>query len=197
VRPNGFAPIARPAPPPPSAERNGTLRLAHFGLISPARIEPRRFLDALAASSRWRTIEWHQYGNDWSGSLADVSPMVDVVHHEPRPWPEVVRDAAQFDAAIVLGNRDRGQLPSKAVSYLTLPIPRIAVVGGDRQDALSDYVRDKRGWLVVAGDDLETDVRVAQHVSRPWSSVDLEPPAAERWDRVAPEIARFVDRLLA
>jgi hypothetical protein len=38
-------------------------------------------------------------------------------------------------------------MSSKAVQYLTLPIPRVAITSTARHDALADYLADKPGWL--------------------------------------------------
>jgi hypothetical protein len=81
------------------------------------------------------------------------------------------------------------------VQYLTLPIPRLAVIGEHPADALSDYVRGKPGWLTLPGD-APPDVAaraVASHVRRPWRAEDLLPPAQECWDEVA---GMLVDVLL-
>jgi hypothetical protein len=106
----------------------------------------------------------------------------------------VVERARDYDLALVLGNNKSGQLPSKAIQYLTLPIPRLSVTRRLDGDALADYVRDKPGWLAVSSDDSELAAHVAAHVLREWSSQDLRPPADEAWPVVADQVVDFVER---
>ena len=110
---------------------------------------------------------------------------------------DVLGQTTGIDAALVIGNRDRKQLPSKTADYLTLPIPRIAVTQGDGEDALVEYLADKAGWLVLAPDSGDAPKRVREHVTRPWSEEELALPASEEWLVVAQAVAGFArDRLL-
>jgi hypothetical protein len=198
VRPNGYARTAQTAraieasPRLPSSKR---LRLAHFGAIYTARLNIDPLLKRLARSQMWDEIEFHQFGSDWTGALK-AQRDVRVVFHEPRPWPEVIRVATEYDLAVVIGNRDRTTLPSKAVEYLQLPIPRLAIVEDDGVDSLASYVADKPGWVVIRADETSPDALIEMHLSREWTDSELAPPSSECWDHVAEEIARFVLRAL-
>jgi hypothetical protein len=195
VRPNGFSPVdatagsrrSRPGSP---------LKLAHFGDLSLARADFDGFLTALARHSKLGPVEFHQFGSDWTGALTDQRA-VQAVFHEPQPWPRVVELAGEYDAAVVIGNRDPKQLPSKAIAYLQLPIPRLAVVRDVANDSLIDYTRDKRGWTVVRADGLGAAAEVDSHLSRQWTHEDLAPPAGESWPSVREAIADFVRHTLA
>jgi hypothetical protein len=194
IRPNGFVSVG---PPQVSAgvrtekrADHSVLRLAHFGDIYAARLEIVRLLASLARDGSWNQIEFHQYGSDWTGQLR-AQDAVTVIFHEPRPWSEIVEAAVAFDLAVVIGNRDPQTLPSKAVEYLQLPIPRLAVVENDHGDALAQYVADKRGWIVLRVDSSRSSEAIRDHVDRSWSDADLLPPDEERWDRVGAEVARF------
>ena len=103
-----------------------------------------------------------------SGELADQSA-VPVIFHAPRPWSEIVDIAERYDLALVVGNQNPTQLPSKAVSYLQLPIPRLAVVRDCASDSLAAYVADKPGWLTLEAGARDIAARVHDHASRPWT----------------------------
>jgi hypothetical protein len=205
VRANGFAPVAMSRSTTRlEARRRGhdveSLRLAHFGDISSDRLNIESFLKRLARSGLWSEIEFHQYGSDWTGTLK-AQREVKVVFHEPRQWAEIVRLARAYDLAVVLGNRDPTLLPSKAVAYLQLPIPRLALVKDGVIDALTQYVAAQPGWIVldahdVGADDAEAAKTIHDHVSRGWTTAELAPPAAESWDHVAKEVAQFLRRVL-
>ena len=132
VRANGVDIVQRSeqrtGPQHARGESASSLAIAHFGQLSHVRLSIRPFLERLAKSGKWERIELHQFGSDWSGELADQSA-VPVIFHAPRPWSEIVDIAERYDLALVVGNQNPTQLPSKAVSYLQLPIPRLAVVG--------------------------------------------------------------------
>ena len=93
----------------------------------------------------------------------------------------------------MLGNRRGYLLPSKAVQYLTLPIPRLAVTGGEPDDALADYAEAHRGWMVVAAGEPEVGQRIWEHLERDWSAAELAPPPAESWASVAVQVAAFIE----
>jgi hypothetical protein len=192
VRPNGYSDCG-PIPPRRRGHGDAELRIGHFGHLYAPRIDVRGFLGRLAASGRWTRVSFHQYGQDQNGSLRGLPDRVTVETHEPVPWPEVVRRAAtDIDVAVVIGNNNSTQLPSKAVEYLTLPVPRLAITAPAARDALSEYVGTKPGWLTLAADDPDPATRVWNHVRREWAANELRPPAEESWERVAEHIAAFV-----
>jgi hypothetical protein len=88
------------------------------------------------------------------------------------------------------------RMPSKAVQYLTLPIPRVAITCGADDDAIADYVADKEGWVCSAIDDPRLAERLQEHLLRKWSPEQLAAPRAEAWPQVADEVARFLARVL-
>jgi hypothetical protein len=199
VRPNGFAPLGHPRPNLAIRRHahgpGSCLRMAHFGDISSVRVGVVSFLEQLARTGSWSEMEFHQYGTDWTGALGRLRD-VRVVFHEPRPWSEIVSAAARYDLAVVVGNRDPALLPSKAVAYLQLPIPRLALVGGGTDDALTQYVADKPGWTVIPVDGADGVDKIQTHLSRGWTAAELAPPATESWVRVTSEIRSFLDAVL-
>jgi hypothetical protein len=194
VRPNGYRPIGPLAPPPPRLRDDGRLRLAHFGMLSSARIDLAPAMRRLLTDGPWGAVTFAQFGSDYAGMLERLPAGIDVERHPSYPWDQVVERAGDYDLALVLGNKKGVQLPSKAIQYLTLPIPRLSVTGRLEGDALADYVRDKPGWLAVSSDSPQLAARVAAHVGRDWSSRDLEPPADEAWPVVAETMVDFVER---
>ena len=135
----------------------------------------------------------HQYGRDHYHRLRGLSSHIAVHQHEPIPWPDVVRLAAsELDLALVVGNTDARQLPSKAIEYLTLPVPRMAVTSGRADDALAAYVSHRPGWLAMSVGDTDPATRIWEHVNRGWTPAELAPPDAESWAHVGRQLAAFV-----
>jgi hypothetical protein len=194
VRPNGFTPVGTVEDfvrPPQTRAQDGELRLAHYGSLHGPRVDFAALLQLLAESQIWKRVVLHQYGPDWAGTLGSVSSQIRVEHHPPIPWDQVVGEAHQFDAAVVIGWRYPAQLPSKAVQYLTLPIPRLAMVNADPDDALATYVADKPGWLAVSSREDAAAARVAEHLAADWSIDELAPPEAESWEAVEQVLGEF------
>jgi hypothetical protein len=192
VRPNGYTHVDMPARSR-RPEPGGELRIAHFGMLYAPRIHFSDFLRRLAASQMWRRIVLLQYGRDHYGVLDGLPDVVRVETRAPIPWHDVVRlSATDLDIALVVGNTDPRQLPSKAIEYMTLPVPRLAITSGVQGDALSDHVMGKPGWLVLNVDEPAPASLLAQHVCREWTAEQLLPPPEDAWDRVASEISSFV-----
>jgi hypothetical protein len=197
VRPNGYEPGEAAAPAAPRARDPECLRLVHYGMLSFVRVDVGGMLERLVASGRWKSISFTQYGDDHAGMLARAPASVEIDLRPQQPWPEVLAGASQYDLAIVVGNWLTGQLPSKAVQYMTLPIPRLALSERQSDDALAEYVSGRSGWLALAKGDADAGQRVWEHVNRGWGVADLAPPAEEAWPQVAARIADFVDRCVA
>ncbi|HYP55484.1 MAG TPA: hypothetical protein VEQ41_04185 [Solirubrobacterales bacterium] len=198
VRPNGYDPLPEELAGAAAPDRDpSVLRLVHFGMLSSYRLDLGPLLRNLGDSGRWERVVMSQFGDDFAGMLDGPPPSVEIERHPSYPWREAVRHAAESDLALVVGNHNPDQLPSKAVQYSTLPIPRLAVTKGTADDALAAYVSDKPGWLSVAPEDPEAPVRVAQHVAGPWAAESLRPPAGEAWPAVAGAVAAFVERCVA
>jgi Glycosyl transferase 4-like domain len=194
VRPNGYRAVSPVAPGFRRPRDDGRLRLAHFGMLSAARIDLAPVMQRLLADGPWGAVSFAQFGSDYAGMLDRLPSGVEVERHPSYPWAEVIERARDYDLALVLGNNKSGQLPSKAIQYLTLPIPRLSVTRRLDGDALADYVRGKPGWLAVSRDDSELVAKVAAHVSREWPDEDLLPPAEEAWPVVAEQVVDFVER---
>lgn len=198
VRPAGFQIVDRAEPPEQHGGDPEVLEIAHFGRFDMSvRVDPMPLLESLAGSGKWRRVAFTQFGPD-PAELPETSRTNLVIEaREAVSWPEAVGEARHLDAAIVIGNRPERwmQLPSKAIEYLGLPIPRIALCSGTG-DSLFEYAGRLPGYLVLTVDDREAADRVHAHLERDWDLRDLEPPEEESWDRVAEEIAAFVDSCL-
>jgi hypothetical protein len=199
VRPNGYpdpGPGRAGALPQTGRRPAGSvLRIAHFGNISWARLDVSALLTSLGQSGTWERVELHVFGSDWTETVAQ-GRAYSAFFHESRPWLDVVNDSRLFDLAMVIGNRDASQLPSKAVAYLQLPIPRLAVVADPGTDALAHYLADKKGWIVLQADADDAVARIEEHVSRAWPPEELSPPPEESWRQVSRTIAGFVRDVL-
>jgi hypothetical protein len=193
ARPNGYVPTPSPAARPRADRDPASLTLAHFGTLSPIRVEVAPLLAALQATGCWDTIAFAQFGDDYAGMLERAPEGVRIERHRSRPWAEIVARAGDFDAAVVLGNQRGYLLPSKAVQYLTLPIPRIAVTNGEPDDALAAYAAVHPGWMAVHEGDPEAGRRVRDHVRHAWTAEQLAAPEAESWANVAVEVAAFIE----
>lgn len=197
VRPNGYEPV--PARAGAAVQAAGArdpehLRLVHYGMLTFLRVDVARLLEGLAGSGRWKSISFTQYGDDYTAMLARAPASVEIEHRPARPWAEVLAGASQYDLAVVVGNRLTGQLPSKAVQYMTLPIPRLALCHRGSEDALAEYVNGRPGWLALVNDDPDAGRRVWEHVDRGWTDAELAPPAEEAWSEVADRIGAFLER---
>lgn len=194
VRPNGYRPTKWPSAASSQARTDRTLRLVHYGNLYESRLDVSRLIGGLARCGEWDSVILTQQGHDWTGILRAMPPAVQVEIYEPAPWEEVVAGAREHDLALVVGNCNPAQLPSKAVQYLTLPIPRLAIAGHERSDSLADYVRDKPGWLTLPWDTPIDFAReaVVSHLRQPWSADTLAPPVNESWEVVAATLAEVL-----
>jgi hypothetical protein len=194
IRPNGYKPIERVTALPASMPRDASsLRIAHFGILSPARIDPVPFIVDLQRSGRWQSIVFCQFGDDFGVGLDRVPlDVVRIERHPPQSWEEVVERAPEFDTALVVAYPLPALLPSKAVEYSTLPLPRIALTNPDPDDALREYVQNHQGWLALSHGEPDIGRRVWEHVQRPWSPTELAPSAEDAWPEVTAQIAEFL-----
>jgi hypothetical protein len=192
VRPNGYS-ESGPADVPARGATSPDLTIGHFGNLYTPRVGIRGLIERIATARRWRRVTLLQYGRDHHGELRNPPDGVSVELHEPVPWPEVLRlAAARLDLALVIGNTDPTQLPSKAIEYLTLPVPRMAVTSGRADDALAAYVSHRPGWLAMSVGDTDPATRIWEHVNRGWTPAELAPPDAESWAHVGRQLAAFV-----
>jgi hypothetical protein len=195
VRPNGYQPT-----PLHTMVRDGKpgdeLRLVYFGNLYSARVDLSPFLGSLAESGNWRRVVWTHYGHDFTGMLEGLRGSVTVEIREPIPWEEAVQSCARHDAAVVVGNNNPAQLPSKAIEYGTLGIPRVAVTKGLQDDALTRYAADKPGWLVVGTNQPDAAVAVKAHVEIEWDPASLRPLETDAWPEVAAGIVEWFERCI-
>jgi Glycosyl transferase 4-like domain len=195
VRPNGYnSSEANCSSPQPTFTEvpDNELRLVHYGSLYGARVNFAEIFKQLAGSGDWDKITLRQYGPDWEGALESVADSIEVDYRSPISWAEVLAEAHAFHAAIVIGWQNPTQMPSKTVQYLTLPIPRIAMVNSGDADALATYVADRPGWAVIDDKDRLAPEIVASHLSKPWRQIDLQAPESESWDAVEHALGDFV-----
>jgi hypothetical protein len=192
-RPNGFAepptlPQARPAVDGDRRE----LRLVHFGTLYGPRLSPFDWLSRLRAEAGVERIRFVNYGYVDEADWLDLEdPAISVELRAPVAWEEARRAAAEFDGAVVIGNTDPSQLPSKAVKYLTLPVPRLALSDGGG-DELTAFARSKPGFLGVDLGSAADLARTIDHLRRAWSAAELMPPSADSWPEVERAVVEFL-----
>lgn len=195
IRPNGFKPLD--ASPSRRAPGDGSvLRLAHFGILSAGRVDPVPMLTDLWESGRWQAIEFIQFGDDYGVGLGRVPDGVRVTHRDPLPWSSVAQMSGEFDAVLVIAYPTPKLLPSKAIEYSTLPLPRIALTNSDPQDALRIYSAEHGGWLAVSNGEADIAAQVAQHVSRPWTDAELAPSPEDSWPEASARIVEFLEQVM-
>jgi hypothetical protein len=138
-----------------------------------------------------------QYGPDWKGHLSNLPRSIAVDIRNPIPWREAITESARHHLALVVGAHDPSQLPSKAVNYLTLPIPRFALTTGRTDDSVARYIQRFAGWLAAPADAPELPQRIAAHVQRDWDPDVLAPPVSESWPDVIDQLSSFITESLS
>ena len=202
IRPNGYQDgsmaVADQAQRPQAGHSEQAIKLVHFGTLWSVLLDVRAVLARLADSGRWREVQFAHYGHAWPGALDGASLKATVTTHQPVPWEQAMAVAREHDVAVAIGTQrsHRMRMPSKAVQYLTLPIPRLAITCGAEDDPLAQYLQGKPGWLCCTIDDPRLPELLAAHVSRDWNAAELAPPPGESWPRVAEEVASFVKSVL-
>jgi glycosyltransferase involved in cell wall biosynthesis len=194
VRPNGFDVAVAPTPERVRVDPR-RLRLAHFGTLYAARIDVRPFLARLAASGMWEEVAFDQYGDVWGVDIRAVGVRTRILRE--LPWNDAVAAAGAYNAAVVVGNRSGLGPPSKVFAYMTLPLPRIAVVSNAARDETAANVDGRAGWLVVEDEDPAAPELLVQHVLRPWRAEELAPSESESWPVVAAEISAFLGEVVS
>ncbi len=202
IRINGYRPFARVVFEDAFARRkdpDGVLRLAHFGSLKIGTIENPRVdagetLAALAESGLWRRVVFTQFGHlpdGFAGGLSSAG--IEIERRDRISWDQAPEVAAEFDAALVIGNHSfhRARVPSKVIEYLSLPIPRIALTSGVNGDELASVARSLPGYLAGSAADSELAERIDSFLRREWTLDDLLPPVEYRWDRVAADVVQF------
>jgi hypothetical protein len=193
VRPNGYVTAAEPgrAGAPPGAVA-GELRLVQFGSVNRAKMQIGEWLSRLRERAGLKRVRLVNYGYiDRPELLRGRDPAVALETHDPVEWGRACQIARAFDAALVIANRNPAELPSKAIQYLTLPIPRIAVTAGSDRGELGAFASQRPGFIAVGADSPEDIPRLMSHLRREWSDEELRPPAADSWPQVAREVAAF------
>ena len=191
IRPNGVD-VPESAVASPSRVPDSTLRIAHYGGIYGDRLSVADWLNHLGRSGLWREIQLHQYGDVWAThveGLVRSHPRVQVEFHDQQPWPQIVRGSVNYDVALVVGFNDTSRLPSKAITYQTLPIPKVALVASRESGALGAFAADRPDWL-TATPGTRPSALAAFLEGRP--NVSTSVPATDQWDSVADELATFV-----
>lgn len=196
VRPNGYNVVEMPSP---ARERTDSrrLRIGHLGILSRYRVDPVPMLLELAHSGNWDEIELIQYGEDFGAGLERLRDAgVRVEHNESRPWAEVARRLPELDLMLVVAYPLPMLLPSKAIEYSAVPLPRMALTNPEAEDALRLFSAAHQGWLAVSPGEPDIPARVLAHVERDWSAAQLAPLPEDAWPAVASSVADFVNERL-
>jgi hypothetical protein len=195
VRPNGYLAAGEPGVrggPADAGTDDAELRLVHFGSINSRRVPIGEWLSALPGAAGIRRVRFANYGPVNHPELVHAEdPAVAVEAHDAVDWARACQIARSFDAAVVVGNADPAKLPSKAIQYLTLPVPRIALtVSGDGGE-LAAFATQRPGFVPAGVDSPEDIPRIIAHVRRAWSDEELSPSAGDSWTEVANEVVGF------
>ena len=195
VRSNGFLPQTGVSNSPLARcpEESRTLRLAHFGNLYEPRLDPSTLLKRLA-DGPWERIQFAQYGEDWTGLLSDLPSEIEVRFEAPLPWEKLAACAsAEHDAAVVIGNKDPSQLPSKAVDYMGLNLPRVAIVSDDPRDSLRGFAERRSGWCVLDHDQLDGADVLRQFLNDNSFVAAADDSDPDSWPSVRREMVDFVE----
>jgi hypothetical protein len=194
IRPNGYSPADEPAVGRDGADpaRADELRLIQFGSIIHYKLPIGEWLSRLRSAAGLTSVRFANYGVVGCPELLRTrDPGVVVEVHDPVEWGRACEIARDFDAAVVVANTNPAALPSKAIQYLTLPIPRIAVTADSGRGELAAFAAERPGFIPVGLDSPEDAPRVIRHARRPWSAEELSPPARDSWNEVAREVVEF------
>jgi hypothetical protein len=195
VRPNGYLvadePRVQGAPSDAGADE-GELRLVHFGSINSARVPVGEWLSTLPGAAGIRRVRFANYGPVSRPDLLQTGhPAVALEVHHPVDWGRACQIARTCDAAVVVANANPAKLPSKAIQYLTLPVPRIALTVSRGRGELAAFAERRPGFIAVGLDSPEDIPRMVHHLGRAWSDEELSPGAGDAWSEVADEVVRF------
>jgi hypothetical protein len=175
-----------------AAEADGELRLVQFGSVNPRKLAIGGWLSMLRRVAGLARIRLVNYGSVGRPDLIESEdPAVVVEAHEPVEWARACQIARGFDAALVVANINPDELPSKAIQYLTLPIPRIAVTASSDPGELGAFAARRPGFIAVAADSGEDASRLVGDLRRPWSDEELSPPRGDSWAEVAVQVVGF------
>jgi hypothetical protein len=194
IRPNGYTPADQPAlgHDGAAAAPADELRLVQFGSVVHFKLPIGEWLSRLRRAAGLTSVRFASYGFVGSPELLHTrDPGVVVEIHDPVEWVHACEIARNFDAAVVVANRNPGELPSKAIQYLTLPIPRLAVAADSGRSELAAFAAEAPGFIAVGLDSQEDIPRLLTHLRRTWSDEELSPPARHSWAEVGREIVEF------
>lgn len=197
VRPNGYTMAAEPMvnrEPGPRVDlaSAGELRLVQFGSVNRAKVPIGEWLSRLRSAAGLKSVRFTNYGSvDRQDLLRTRDPAVIVEFHDPVDWGRACQIARGFDAAVVIANRNPGELPSKAIQYLTLPVPRIALTASGDRGELGAFAAQRPGFIAVDVDSREDISRMITRLRHAWSDEELSPPAGDSWAEVAREVVGF------
>lgn len=137
-------------------------------------------------------VRFANYGSvDRPDLLQADDPAVLIEVHEPVEWARACEIARGFDAAVVGANKNPAQLPSKAIQYLTLPVPRVAVTASSDPGELGAFAARRPGYIAVGVESPEDVPRLIGHLRRAWSDEELSPPPGDSWVAVAHQVVGF------
>ena len=192
-RPNGYFDVRGDAPwPDPRPGPSRELRLVQFGSVYPVRLAIGDWLSRLRREGGFDRLHFVNYGASGAPELLESDdPGVVVEVRAPVELRETWLVARDFDAAVVTGNKDPAQLPSKAIQYLTLPIPRLGLTADDGHDELTRFAGNKPAFLAVDIRSADGPALALAHLRRPWSERELWPAVSESWPAAAREVVEF------
>jgi hypothetical protein len=205
VRPNGYLAADEPRVQGASGDdrahrgmatrdggSGGELRLVHFGSINSARVPIGEWLSNLRGAAGVRRVRFANYGHvSRPELLRTADPAVIVEVHDPVEWGRACQIARIFDAAVVVANANPAKLPSKAIQYLTLPLPRIALTPSGDGGELAAFAAQRPGFIAVGLDSREDIPPMLSHLRRAWTDQELGPSGGDSWPEVAHEVLKF------
>jgi hypothetical protein len=193
VRPNGYTPAPEPViDVEPRTAVPGELRLVQFGSVSDIKLSIGEWLSTLRNVAELTRVRFVNYGSVARPDLVESrDPRVTVDLRDPVDWGRACQIARSFDAAVVVANSNPATLPSKAVQYLTLPIPRIALTANRNRGELAAFAAEQPGFIAAGLGSPDDIPQLIAHLHRPWSDDELSPPAGDSWAEVARKVVRF------
>ena len=162
----------------------------HLGVINPGRVEPGPAFAELARRHRSGEIEFRSH----TGGLHPALHELGHPHLEPLPHAEAIDLLAEASAALVLGNRNRAQLPSKAFEIACTETWALCV-SEIADDPTAAVLAAGGHGVVTANDPASIAAAVERILARERRGERPEPDPAQTWERRCEEIAALLAEL--
>lgn len=171
----------------PAVPRADAPLFVQLGTLTRARVDPRPAYRALGALHAAGRIEFRSRGGAW----LDGSETLPHPHGPPLGHDDALELLGRAGAALVLGNTNREQLPSKAFELACTDVWALCVSGLDN-DPTAAVLRGSGHAVEAANDEASIRAAALEIVSRTERGERPEPEPAHSWARRLDGIAELL-----